>query len=195
MAIPYNIREETARYIDRTFFRVATLPDKPPPCVSSPPPPFAPSIVAAGYDLPRGRPEKWKFQYVQASIMLDLSLPTTACSAIPPRMLENALRWPLLPLSSPPFYAFSFFLFYDVPRLESRDSIFLRCLYIYNVCVYVCVWVCARGLVCIQGRGNRGLVSLKESRYNKTYRRTKYFSFFFRPLLRVGILRYFGVLK
>ena len=100
-----------------------------------------------------------------------------------------------LPLSSPPFYAFSFFLFYDVPRLESRDSIFLRCLYIYNVCVCVCVWVCARGLVCIQGRGNRGLVSLKESRYNKTYRRTKYFSFFFRPLLRVGILRYFGVLK
>lgn len=153
MAIPYNIREETARYIDRTFFRVATLPDKPPPCVSSPPPPFAPSIVAAGYDLPRGRPEKWKFQYVQASIMLDLSLPTTACSAIPPRMSENALRWPLLPLSSPPFYAFSFFLFYDVPRLESRDSIFLRCLYIYNVCVYVCVWVCARGLVCIQETG------------------------------------------
>lgn len=190
MAIPYNIREETARYIDRTFFRVATLPDKPPPCVSSPPPPFAPSIVAAGYDLPRGRPEKWKFQYVQASIMLDLSLPTTACSAIPLRMSENALRWPLYPFRLRHFMRSLFFSF-----TTFLVSIFLRCLYIYNVCVYVCVWVCARGLVCIQGRGNRGLVSLKESRYNKTYRRTKYFSFFFRPLLRVGILRYFGVLK
>lgn len=54
-----------------------------------------------------------------------------------------------LPLSSPPFYAFSFFLFYDVPRLESRDSIFLRCLYIYNVCVYVCVCGCVQEDWCV----------------------------------------------
>lgn len=139
MAIPYNIREETARYIDRTFFRVATLPDKPPPCVSSPPPPFAPSIVAAGYDLPRGRPEKWKFQYVQASIMLDLSLPTTACSAIPLRMSENALRWPLYPFRLRHFMRslfFSFTTFLDSNR-ATRSS-FDVCISIMCVCMCVC---------------------------------------------------------
>lgn len=131
MAIPYNIREETARYIDRTFFRVATLPDKPPPCVSSPPPPFAPSIVAAGYDLPRGRPEKWKFQYVQASIMLDLSLQLRDTS---PNVGKRVKMTPSTSLVS----AILCVLFFSLLRRSSSRSSFDVCISIMCVCMCVC---------------------------------------------------------
>lgn len=174
--VRYIIYEKKRRRSAVHFF--ASRRSQTTPCVSSPL--FAPSIVAAGYDLPRGRPEKWKFLYVQASIMLDPQ------RAPRPRMSENALRWP----SSPPFYAFSFYsftTFLDATR-SSFDVVYLER-------VFVCVYVCARGPVFRdEETPKRGLVSLWESRYNKAYR-TKYFSFFFRPLLRVGILRYFGVLK
>lgn len=176
MAIVRYIREETTQ-VGRTFFRVATLPDNPVCFLSS----LCPVDCGGGLWSSARSTGKMK---IPVCAGLHYARPA-ACSATP-----NVGKRVKMTLVSAILCVF-FLFFYDVPR---RDSIFLRCC-ISRACICVCVCVCARGPVFRdEETPKRGLVSLWESRYNKAYR-TKYFSFFFRPLLRVGILRYFGVLK
>lgn len=183
MAIVRNIREETTQYVDRTFFRVATLPDNPAVCFLSS---LCPVDCGGGLWSSARSTGKMKIPLC-AGLHYARPTPSTACSAKPPT--PNVGK--RVKMTSTPrlrhFMRFLFFLLWRSSTRIARLDLPSMSVYLERACV------CERTNVYSGKHRKRGWFRWK--RYNKEYRRTKYFSFFFRPLLRVGILRYFEVLK
>lgn len=147
MAIVRNIREETTQYVDRTFFRVATLPDNPAVCFLSS---LCPVDCGGGLWSSARSTGKMKIPLC-AGLHYARPTPSTACSAKPPT--PNVGKRVKM-TSTPRLRHFMRFLFFLLWRSSTRDSIFLRCLYT-RACM--CVRVCARGPMCTQGNTEKGV--------------------------------------
>lgn len=155
MAIVRNIREETTQYVDRTFFRVATLPDNPAVCFLSS---LCPVDCGGGLWSSARSTGKMKIPLC-AGLHYARPTPSTACSAKPP--IPNVGKRVKM-TSTPRLRHFMRFLFFLLWRSSTR----IARLDLPSMSVYLeraCVCVCVREDQCVlRETPKRGLVSLKE---------------------------------